>query len=122
LCVTVSRDEKDAQVANRLPKPLAALFEKFRSFQSIYPQIRLKVSVKGDPMLAGECYARYDTQLMSNPIKHTKAHKSKLFNPASGHPGDKVQQEPALKQTKEAKKPEAVEENEEGMISDAEAY
>lgn len=80
--MSLSKDSRDAQVANRLPKPLATLFEKFKSFQQIYPQFRLKVSVKGDPELAVKFFLKYDTQLMSNPVRQIRAHKSKLLNQA----------------------------------------
>ena len=54
--VKVSRDAKDLAVANRLPKPLATLFEKFKSFQELYPQFKIKVSVKGDSELSAEYF------------------------------------------------------------------
>lgn len=56
LDVGVSKDVKDQQVANRLPKPLATLFEKLRSFAEIYPQFRINVKVKGDSEQAADFY------------------------------------------------------------------
>ena len=101
LDVSLTRDAKDAQVANRLPKPLATLFEKFKDFSRFYPQFRLKVSVKGDPNLTNDFFLKYETQLMSNPVRHIRAHRSKLLK--HGEPSKAEIRHGKKNETKEVK-------------------
>jgi hypothetical protein len=104
----VSRDSRDLQAANRLPRPLATLFEKFKSFQDLHPQFKLKVRVKGDSEQSSNFYLRYETQLMFNPQRQMSAQKAKALGIVEVKPSAKKETKP--------------DENEEGLISDAEAY
>ena len=64
----------DMQIAARLPKPLATLFEKLKVFAASYQQFSIKIKVKGAQTSEGldqdaidECYrANEDCQLLYN--------------------------------------------------------
>lgn len=119
LSVSLTRDARDAQVLSRLPIPLAVLFEKFTSFTANYPQFALKVGVKGDAVLADEFRLKYDSQLMANPVRQVIPHKSKRMQT---EPSLINQSKPVEERATELKLPVDGDDNEEGLILDAEAY